>query len=260
MARRFTAAGDRALAPSPTSPTSSTGAHALLAATLDRSAHRVRAGAAPPTRTVHGGCTVIGTALARLRHQARREVLTVDEHGYLMAVGCARGRRRPAEDGPVALTGPAVQVRQVTTGQALQVGGQLGAGTLLEAAETRVVQRVPLNLMVLDRQVALVPVDVADPMAGFTIVRHPGVIAALVAVHENLWTSGVEPQSRSEGPPASLAPVLPALAGGEPDEVVCRRLRMSSRTYSRRVAELLELLGARTRFQAGIEAARRGWL
>ncbi len=35
---------------------------------------------------------------------------------------------------------------------------------------------------------------------------------------------------------------------------------MSPRTYSRRIAGLMTLLGARNRFQAGAEAARRGWL
>ncbi len=259
MARRVTAAGN--LDAYATTPH---GASSALAATLDRSAQRARAGAVPPLRTVQGGCTVIGTAIARLRQQARREVLAVDEHGFLMAAGCGRTRatrHRHTDDGqPTRLTRPEVQIRQVTTGQALLVGDELGAKPLLDSAETRVVQRVPLNLMVLDRQVALVPVDVSDPMAGFRIVRDPGVIAALVAVHENLWTSGVEPPGLPDGPPSSLAAVLPALASGQPDDVACRRLAMSPRTYSRRVAELLELLGVRTRFQAGIEATRRGWL
>lgn len=35
---------------------------------------------------------------------------------------------------------------------------------------------------------------------------------------------------------------------------------MSPRTYSRRVAELLDYLGVATRFQAGVKMVQRGWL
>jgi hypothetical protein len=35
---------------------------------------------------------------------------------------------------------------------------------------------------------------------------------------------------------------------------------LTPRTFSRRVAELQELLYARTRFQIGVQAARRGWI
>jgi DNA-binding NarL/FixJ family response regulator len=35
---------------------------------------------------------------------------------------------------------------------------------------------------------------------------------------------------------------------------------MSLRTVRRRVAELIEELGAQSRFQAGVEAVRRGWI
>ncbi|MFD1936887.1 hypothetical protein ACFSKW_35995 [Nonomuraea mangrovi] len=49
------------------------------------------------------------------------------------------------------------------------------------------------------------------------------------------------------------------LAAGLKDEAVVRRLGVSLRTVHRRVSELTDRLGARTRFQAGLLAARRGW-
>jgi DNA-binding NarL/FixJ family response regulator len=54
--------------------------------------------------------------------------------------------------------------------------------------------------------------------------------------------------------------VLAELSRGTPDTVACRNLHMSPRTYSRRVAELLDHLGAESRFQGGAQAVRRGWL
>ncbi len=44
------------------------------------------------------------------------------------------------------------------------------------------------------------------------------------------------------------------------DEAIARQLDMGARTLQRRVAHLLGLLGAETRFQAGIQASRLGWI
>jgi len=54
--------------------------------------------------------------------------------------------------------------------------------------------------------------------------------------------------------------LLGQLAGGAKDEQIARALGLSVRTVRRRVAELLEELGADSRFQAGVEAVRRGWI
>jgi DNA-binding NarL/FixJ family response regulator len=47
---------------------------------------------------------------------------------------------------------------------------------------------------------------------------------------------------------------------GAKDETIARQLGVSLRTVRRRVAELMDELGASTRFQAGMEAVRRGLL
>lgn len=52
--------------------------------------------------------------------------------------------------------------------------------------------------------------------------------------------------------PPHLRPILRALMLGVIDTTACRELNISSRTFSRRVAELLEHLGAESRFQAGM--------
>ena len=59
--------------------------------------------------------------------------------------------------------------------------------------------------------------------------------------------------------PPELEPVLEQLMLGVPDQTACRRLNMSPRTFSRRVADLLDYLGVETRFQAGVEVVLRGW-
>ena len=57
--------------------------------------------------------------------------------------------------------------------------------------------------------------------------------------------------------PEHLLPVLHQLLSGVTDTVACLRLNMSPRTFSRRVADLLELFGVQTRFQLGFELARQ---
>ena len=47
---------------------------------------------------------------------------------------------------------------------------------------------------------------------------------------------------------------------GMTQQEIARRLQLSVRTISRRTAELERNLGAASPLQAGLEAARRGWL
>nr|WP_269781601.1 LuxR C-terminal-related transcriptional regulator [Nocardia bovistercoris] len=54
--------------------------------------------------------------------------------------------------------------------------------------------------------------------------------------------------------------ILTLMGLGATDDTIARRLGMSRRTVVRRTARLLERLGASTRFQAGVQATRRGWL
>jgi DNA-binding NarL/FixJ family response regulator len=54
--------------------------------------------------------------------------------------------------------------------------------------------------------------------------------------------------------------LLEQLAAGQVDEQIAVRLGIGLRTVRRRVADLMTELGADTRFQAGVEAARRGWI
>ncbi len=67
----------------------------------------------------------------------------------------------------------------------------------------------------------------------------------------------IEPTEPGPLVPDYLRPILGQLLAGATDNAASHRLNMSARTFSRRVAELLDVLGVRTRFQAGFEIARR---
>ena len=82
---------------------------------------------------------------------------------------------------------------------------------------------------------------------------HPALRALLGAGGRG---SGADSGPRVE----SAACLLRQLAAGAEDEQIARTLGLSLRTVRRRISQLMIELGADTRFQAGAEAARRGWL
>jgi Response regulator containing a CheY-like receiver domain and an HTH DNA-binding domain len=56
------------------------------------------------------------------------------------------------------------------------------------------------------------------------------------------------------------AHILTLLSDGRSDATIARQSGVSLRTVERRVHALMDRLGAKTRFQAGAQAARRGWI
>ncbi|MEU8383793.1 LuxR C-terminal-related transcriptional regulator [Streptosporangium sp. NPDC048865] len=65
----------------------------------------------------------------------------------------------------------------------------------------------------------------------------------------------------SSGSPSPSCPARARLAAqGVPDEMIARQLGLSVRTVRARFADAMAELGAQSRFQAGVEASRRGLL
>ena len=56
------------------------------------------------------------------------------------------------------------------------------------------------------------------------------------------------------------AAILRLMADGEKDEAISRRLSVSVRTCRRHIADYMAQVGATSRFQAGVIAARNGHL
>jgi DNA-binding CsgD family transcriptional regulator len=124
--------------------------------------------------------------------------------------------------------------------------------------DVRLLPSPPSRLMVFGVQAALVPVEWGGSSpARRVIVRTPGVVDALRVLFEVLWRQSAQ---LPDTPPAGdrrNTQILKLLAAGAKDETIARQLGLSLRTVRRRVAEQIGELGATTRFQAGVEAARR---
>lgn len=130
--------------------------------------------------------------------------------------------------------------------------------------EARSLPSVRMKMLIADRREAMIPVSFAavEPTSAF-FVRAAPLITALVTCFDLLWERAA-PIMATDAAPDRLdqrdLELLALLAGGAKDAAIIRTLGITQRTMTRRVGRLLTLLDAKTRFQAGLQATRRGWL
>lgn len=128
----------------------------------------------------------------------------------------------------------------------------------------RTVPTVPIQMIIVDRRAAIVPLDPATPRAGALEVRSAGVVTALRALFEQTWAAGTDfgeqPLADSNGCTPVEKTLLGMIAAGDTDEAAARKLGVSLRTVRRMMSHLMERLGAASRFQAGVNAVKHGWL
>jgi DNA-binding CsgD family transcriptional regulator/sugar-specific transcriptional regulator TrmB len=131
--------------------------------------------------------------------------------------------------------------------------------------EIRTTAALPLRMVVVDRAIAMLPSNPEDSAQGADVHIGGSVVVALVALFESLWGQAApidDWQPRRIDLTADLVSdqhreVLALLAAGATDETVARKLDVSVRTARRIAAEIAAQLKARSRFQAGVEAARQ---
>ncbi|GAA2391701.1 helix-turn-helix transcriptional regulator [Dactylosporangium salmoneum] len=129
---------------------------------------------------------------------------------------------------------------------------------------SRTVPVVPLRMIIVDRRVALIPIEADRPQLGALEIRSEGAVAALCLLFEQVWDYatpfGEKPRVNERGLSPQEQALLRLLDAGHTDESAGRKLGLSARTVRRIVAELADRLGVDSRFQAGAEAVRKGWL
>ncbi|MEU8431518.1 LuxR C-terminal-related transcriptional regulator [Streptomyces sp. NPDC029216] len=125
-------------------------------------------------------------------------------------------------------------------------------------AQIRTLPEVLPQMIIVDQALALLPAR----SGGALIIREPDLLAYLLDVFERDWAAATP---YATGPHAAQGvsqtmkqTILVMLAKGLKDDSIARRLGISLRTCRRHVSELLEALGARSRFEAGVIAERQG--
>lgn len=195
---------------------------------------------------------------------ARVRVRSLDRPPY-------RGAENAVSDIQLQQAAEGVQFLTVYDTAVVQGAGPFAALDQLIAVgeQMRVLRGVPLKMVVADDDTALIMVrTTSESWRGSMLVRRSPLLDSLVTLFETLWRLAV-PLPRVGDEPSTGTPdrlgtrdhrVLMLLAGGATDETIARQLGLSTRTVERRVRAMLDQLGAETRFQAGAQAARRGWL
>ncbi|AHH98411.1 helix-turn-helix domain-containing protein [Kutzneria albida] len=132
--------------------------------------------------------------------------------------------------------------------------------------EARTLPDVPVKLLILDTDCAVVSLSAAEAEVGGTavLIRPSSLLSAMIGLFEVCWRAAL-PLSLGEqrtGPflQPSERRLLALLAAGLGDEQIARTLGISRRTLFRYLEVLMSRTGAANRFQLALHAKRNGWI
>jgi len=182
-----------------------------------------------------------GHRLATLAGSARHEVLAC--HPDLADVTALVARVEAA-------VGPQVVVRHI-----VPPGVAAPAGRVVRR---RVTTAPPAGLFVFDHERALV-LTPGSRTEG-VVLSDRGSVCLLWTFFERLWAEASLLDWATGGLSDQQVTAVRLLADGHTDTAIASRLGVSERTARRIVSRLMEILGARGRFQAGVRAVEAGWL
>lgn len=215
-----------------------------------------RAGGRGDAVELVNGPEELGRWFVRLQQQVREEMLVLDRPPYALAAS------NPVE--PVSLA-QGVRWRAVYAPEALEIPGALEEITELgrRGERGRVLPGLPLKLAIADTKVALLPLSLDLETAQVALIHESTLLEGLVDLFHTYWDLAVpigEDSPAGTGVDEETRQLLTLLASGLKDDAIARQLGLSTRTMRRRIRTLLDDLSAANRFQAGVQAARRGWL
>ncbi|GAA2978952.1 LuxR family transcriptional regulator [Microbacterium terrae] len=142
------------------------------------------------------------------------------------------------------------------------------AESLAAGEEARVVDSLPVRMVIVDRELAFMPVpsDRDRAFAAALLVRPSALLTGLIALFDLTWSMAAPIVLDATGPVSGVgvvdaldARLLSLLLAGQTDEAAASHLGVSLRTVQRRVRDLMDRAGVRTRAQLGWHAARAGW-
>jgi sugar-specific transcriptional regulator TrmB/DNA-binding CsgD family transcriptional regulator len=174
----------------------------------------------------------------------------------------------PADGTGYAHTPATVPVRVVYPRSLLDdpAGAAVVEAATHSGVRVRLAERPPLPLLVVDRSVALVPVHTPGSGDAVLLVHPGGLQDVLMAVFDRTWAMAEPVPSGGFVDHPVVVPhpddlrLLELMLDGLTDEAIAGKLDMGTRTVQRRVRELIESAGVRTRVQLIWHATRSGWI
>ncbi|WP_051724056.1 LuxR family transcriptional regulator [Micromonospora chokoriensis] len=204
---------------------------------------------------VVSGRSAVLERLAYLQRAARVEIRCLDKPPYLAPLTTSVS---------VELLRRGVRSRTVYERSSLEQPGALHGLEQLVAAgqQARVLPALPVKLYLADDRHGLLVRRPGDEGENAVLLRPCALLDALNHLFEGLWRSALPLQPATASPSSHRPPVehgrlVALLLSGLTDQATARQLGVGYRTAQRHIANLMAALGARTRFQAGVQAARR---
>ncbi|MEO7127019.1 MAG: helix-turn-helix transcriptional regulator, partial [Nakamurella sp.] len=129
-------------------------------------------------------------------------------------------------------------------------------------AQIRVARRADHRMMIFDRRIVLVAMA-ADTLAlPYLLISESALVQSFCNQFAATWrvahSIGITAEDVLDF--ERVQEILRVLSSGATDESAARQLGVSDRTVRRRVAAVMDLLGATSRFEAGAKAVQAGWL
>lgn len=216
----------------------------------------------PAVQPLLGG-RAIGEALRRLCGMTKYEFLSAlpDDAHYDVRL------MRSSWDQDVEMMDRGVDSRVIYPARAARTPEMMEYLTQFAArgAKVRVIGAVPNRMIVSDRVRAVVPEaldpDVTAAPSGALLINGKVLVRALYNDFLALWRASLPVGFSTGGLDVEMVRItLTALLDGMTDEAAARKNGWSLRTYRRRIAAVLELLGTTSRFEAGVLAREQGWI
>lgn len=135
-------------------------------------------------------------ALTRLVRSARRELLSFDDPAGALGQGIPERFLEFADACVRSTTGQIAAVRRIAPRQGLTHIRE----PLRCPGAVRVTDSIPFKMVVADRTVAAVPLDLELHYNGVLLIRDPVVVQALVRTHRTWWDTGDDPTRHMVGP------------------------------------------------------------
>jgi DNA-binding MarR family transcriptional regulator/DNA-binding CsgD family transcriptional regulator len=212
------------------------------------------------------GAPQIWRTFVRVQRRAQREIRAFDKPPYFVAAG-EHGDEGPNLEERRFLEAGTIGYRVVYDQESVALPGRLENiwEGIRRGERAKVGTSLPVKLVMCDDALAIMS-SADDYHNGIAYLIHPSSLLDMAAaLFESVWARAV-PLNRSgpNGVQETMDPrdrqLLGLLASGATDEVIARTFGWSIRTVQRHIHDLMQLAGARTRFQLGMEAARRSWL
>lgn len=229
-------------------------------------AHRARAGAHHPAELIEvlEGPANVRNAFGRLQREARHQIRVFDKPPYT----AEQPEGNPDE---YRLLGEGhVIYRTLYDRAGLAEPGRMSEiwNGIRHGEQARAANSLPMKMALCDDRLALIPVSTSgqDVNQNAYLVHPSSLLDALSELFEATWDHGVplNHPTAVDDDEAGLTErdrdLLGLLAAGSTDDSIARTFGWSARTVHRHVHRLMALVGADTRFQAGLQAARNGWL